>query len=59
MGTVMQLKRYIQIETSSTLTMNDENIISSNYGPGFCNSHSMKCSRVGLYQLKKLKSLAG
>ena len=49
----------VYTETPSTWTMNHENIISSNYGSGFCNSHFIKCSRVGLYLLKKVKLLAG
>ena len=31
----------------------------SNYGSGFCNSHSIKCSRVGLCLLKIVTLLAG
>ena len=59
MGTVMQIKKYMQRETLSTRTMNHENIISSNYRSGFCNLHSIKCSCAGIYLLKKVKLLAG
>ena len=52
-------KVYTERETASTSTMNHENVINSNYGSGFYNSHSVKCSCVGLCLSKKVKILAG
>ena len=49
---------YTERETASARTMNHENVITSSYGSGFYNSHSIKCSCAGLFLLR-IKILAG